>query len=167
MEDSVEPPLVYRRFSLFICFIRYGEVKLLCRQLHSRKNCHMKRKELKKLDCDIFTPFTGRLPWGKKGKKVNWSILANWNNYICARKYIQNNLSKSPLVKGILKWQPTPVFLPGESHGQRSLVGYSQWSCKELDTNEQTHTHKGILRASRPRIHGFMRQNSLGDVTFL
>ena len=26
------------------------------------------------------------------------------------------------------KWQPTPVFLPGESHGQRSLVGYSPWS---------------------------------------
>ena len=29
------------------------------------------------------------------------------------------------------KWQPTPVFLPGESHGQRSLVGYSPWGCKE------------------------------------
>ena len=28
-------------------------------------------------------------------------------------------------------WQPTPVFLPGESHGQMSLVGYSSWSCKE------------------------------------
>ena len=28
------------------------------------------------------------------------------------------------------KWQPTPVFLPGKSHGQRSLVGYSLWSCK-------------------------------------
>ena len=42
------------------------------------------------------------------------------------------------------KWQPTPVFLPGESHGQRSLVGYSTWGCKESDMNEwltQTHTH--------------------------
>ena len=28
---------------------------------------------------------------------------------------------------------PTPVFLPGESHGQRSLAGHSPWSCKELD----------------------------------
>ena len=27
-------------------------------------------------------------------------------------------------------WQPTPVFLPGESHGQRSLVGYSPWVTK-------------------------------------
>ena len=33
-------------------------------------------------------------------------------------------------------WQSTPVFLPGESHGQRSLGGYSPWGCKELDTTE-------------------------------
>ena len=31
------------------------------------------------------------------------------------------------------KWQPTPVFLSGKSHGQRSLVGYSPWSWKESD----------------------------------
>ena len=35
------------------------------------------------------------------------------------------------------KWQPTPVFLPGESHGQRSLVGYSPWGCKKVDKSEQ------------------------------
>ena len=34
-------------------------------------------------------------------------------------------------------WQPTPVFLPGESHGQRILAGYSLWDHKELDTTEQ------------------------------
>ena len=34
------------------------------------------------------------------------------------------------------QWQPTPVFLPGESHGQRSLVGYNPWGHKELDMNE-------------------------------
>ena len=32
--------------------------------------------------------------------------------------------------------QHTPVFLPGDSHGQRSLVGYSPWGCKECDTTE-------------------------------
>ena len=36
-------------------------------------------------------------------------------------------------------WQSTPVFLPGESHGWRSLVGYSPWGCKESDTTEQLH----------------------------
>ena len=37
------------------------------------------------------------------------------------------------------KWQPTPVFLPGKSHGWRSLVGYSPWGCKESDTTERRH----------------------------
>ena len=34
------------------------------------------------------------------------------------------------------KWQTTPVFLPGEFHGQRSLAGYSPWGHKELDITE-------------------------------
>ena len=38
------------------------------------------------------------------------------------------------------KWQPTPVLLPGKFHGWRSLVGYSPWGCKELDTTEQLHS---------------------------
>ena len=36
------------------------------------------------------------------------------------------------------KWQPTAVFLPGKSHGQKSLVGYSPWGCKESDMIEYT-----------------------------
>ena len=35
------------------------------------------------------------------------------------------------------KWQSTPVLLPGKSHGQRSLIGYSPWGRKESDTTEQ------------------------------
>ena len=39
-------------------------------------------------------------------------------------------------------WQPTPLFLTGESHGQGSLVGYNPRGCKELDMTEQlTHTY--------------------------
>ena len=45
-----------------------------------------------------------------------------------------------PLV-GKIPWRrerlPTPVFLPGKSRGQRSLVGHSSWGCKESDTTEQ------------------------------
>ena len=39
------------------------------------------------------------------------------------------------------QWHPTPVFLPGKSHGQRSLVGCSPWGCKELDVTERLHFH--------------------------
>ena len=41
------------------------------------------------------------------------------------------------------QWQPTPVFLPGESHGQRSLAGYSPWGCTESDTTERASTSGG------------------------
>ena len=39
------------------------------------------------------------------------------------------------------KWQPTPVCLPGKSHGWRRLVGYSPWGHKESDMTAHTHTH--------------------------
>ena len=39
------------------------------------------------------------------------------------------------------KWQPTPVFLRGKSHGQRSLVGYSPWGRKESDVTEHAFIH--------------------------
>ena len=39
------------------------------------------------------------------------------------------------------QWQPTPVLLPGRSHGRRSLVGCSPWSRKELDMTERLHFH--------------------------
>ena len=39
------------------------------------------------------------------------------------------------------KWQPDTVFLPGKSHGQRSLADRSQWGCKELNTTKQRSTH--------------------------
>ena len=38
-------------------------------------------------------------------------------------------------------WHPTPVLLPGKSHGRRSLVGCSPWDCWGLDTTEQLHFH--------------------------
>ena len=39
------------------------------------------------------------------------------------------------------QWQPTPVLLPGKSHGWRSLVGCSPWGLEELDTTERLHFH--------------------------
>ena len=38
------------------------------------------------------------------------------------------------------EWQPTSIFLPGESHGQRSLAGYSPWGHKELDMTEHAYS---------------------------
>ena len=57
------------------------------------------------------------------------------------------------------KWQPTPVFFPGQSHGQRSLVGYGSWGHKESDTTEHmcahthTHTHTCTHVCSHTCVH--------------
>ena len=45
------------------------------------------------------------------------------------------------LIFTFLKWQSTPVLLPGKSRGRRSLVGYSPWGRKESDTTESLHFH--------------------------
>ena len=42
------------------------------------------------------------------------------------------------------RWQPTPVFLPGEFHGQRSPAAYSPWGHKESDTKEQLNTQETL-----------------------
>ena len=54
--------------------------------------------------------------------------------YQCRRP---KSLGLDPCVRRIpwrRKWQPTPVFLPEKSCGQRSLADYSPWGCKESDT---------------------------------
>ena len=47
---------------------------------------------------------------------------------------------------GRRKWQPTPVFLPGESREQMSLIGYSPWGSKKSDTTEQLHSLTDYFR---------------------
>ena len=55
-------------------------------------------------------------------------------------KYITtSNLRISSALCRRRQWHPTPVFLPGKSHGRRSLVGYSPWGGKESDTTERLH----------------------------
>ena len=51
----------------------------------------------------------------------------------------QGSIPESGRSPGEGKWEPTPVLLPGESYGQRSLVGYSPWGRKESDTTERLH----------------------------
>ena len=53
----------------------------------------------------------------------------------CKRCGFNSWVGKIPWRK---KWQPTSVFFPGDSHGQRSLVGYSPQGRKKLDTSEGT-----------------------------
>ena len=49
--------------------------------------------------------------------------------------------SSSSVLRRRRRWHPTPVLLPGKSHGQRSLVGCSPWRRWGLDTTEGLHFH--------------------------
>ena len=57
--------------------------------------------------------------------------------------FLGQNLTQNLLLLNIhlwrRQWHPTPVLLPGKSHGRRSLVGYSPWGRQELDMTEQLH----------------------------
>ena len=63
-------------------------------------------------------------------------------------------------------WQPTPVFLSGESHGERSLAGHSPWGHKESDMTEVTaHTHKTNhtkTLATKHRLYAFILRITAG-----
>ena len=77
----------------------------------------------------FFLVFITQLPGGSDGKAsaLNAGDLGSipWVGKIAWRR----------------EWLPTPVFLPGEFHGQRSLVGYSPWGHRQWDTTVQlTHT---------------------------
>ena len=56
----------------------------------------------------------------------------------CKRPGFNPRVGKIPWRR---KWQPTPVFLPGDSHGQRGLAGCSPWGSKESDTTEYACTN--------------------------
>ena len=63
--------------------------------------------------------------------------------------------------------QPTPVFLPGQSHGQRNLVGCSPWGLKEQDTTEQLSRHKIKGMALDPRLFPKEQGRESTDVQIL
>ena len=54
------------------------------------------------------------------------------------------------------EWQPSLVFLPGESYGERNLMGYSPWSHKESDTTEQVNNNKCVYTLRIYLQHGQM-----------
>ena len=67
-----------------------------------------------------------------------------WKSLTCVQLFVT-----------LRKWHPTPGLLPGESHGWRSLVGYSPWGRKESDTTEWLHLH---VWCRVPLYKGFCRQ---------
>ena len=73
-------------------------------------------------------------------KTIYLSMVFHPKNTHCSFSiYVLFLLSRIPSQRR--KWHPTPVLLPGKSHGRRSLVGCSPWGREESDTTEQLHFH--------------------------
>ena len=71
--------------------------------------------------------------WQSQTRLRDFTFSGKESAYPCKRPGMDPWVGKIPWRR---KWQPTPVFLPGESHEQRSLAGYSPWGCKGLGTTE-------------------------------
>ena len=72
-------------------------------------------------------------------------LKADGSSKIVCKKNIFLETDPTPHLKDfslcLIAWHPTPVLLPGNSHGWRSLVGYSPWGHEESDTTERLHFH--------------------------
>ena len=71
-----------------------------------------------------------------KKEEWNWRYNISWFQTVLQINSNQNSI--------VLKWQPTPVFLPGESQGRGSLVGCSPWGLQKSDTTELLHFHFSV-----------------------
>ena len=90
--------------------------------------------------------------WGSKGfPGVTNGEELTWQYWRHKRHGFDTWIGKIPWRR---KWQPNSVFLPGESQGQRSLVGYSTWGCKELGTTKHVHGAQRVMPPWLPGIDG-------------
>ena len=91
----------------------------------------------------IYFCCTGSQLWHVESSSLTkiWTQLPWWLRWYsiclqCGRPGFDSWVGKIPWRR---KWQSTPALLAGKSHGQRSLIGYSPWGRKELDTTERFH----------------------------
>ena len=79
-----------------------------------------------------FSTLTWKIPWAEEpGGLQSMGSRRVWHNWV-------TSLSLFTFMHWRRKWQPTRVFLPGESQGRQSLVGCHLWGCTESDTTEAT-----------------------------
>ena len=93
--------------------------------------CHLRQK-LEKAMATHFGTVAWKIPWMEEpGRLQSMGSLGVGHDWT-------NSLSLFPFMHWRRKWQPTQVFLPGESQGRQSLVGCLLWGRTELDTTEVT-----------------------------
>ena len=130
-----------KKYFVILLFLTPKQVRLLC--------FHIVPGDLSFLCCEVFSPvFCLFLNWIVVSLKKIFlknissnSILSYIKSFLVAQMVKNLPARQETWVRSLVwgdpgrsEWQPAPVFLPGESHGQRSLAGYSPWGCREWDT---------------------------------
>ena len=149
-EDSL--PTELSKKPLFCGSVQFSSVAQLCPTLCDPMNCSTPglpycrrilyqlshREDCMKLNRIYFKMLyvSQRLPSGLSGQESACR---------CRRLGFDPWVQKIPWRR---KWQPTPVFLPGKSHGQGSLEGYSSWGHKEPDTTERLNNDNSFSHSS-------------------
>ena len=133
-------------FSKMSSLITFGKVVPSSQPFQSLPSFTDYYKKLLKMIYLLFDRLSTPLEWTQEGGLLTRGWLSGKESNCQCRRC--GKLRFSPWVGKIpwrRAWQPTPVLLPGKSHGQRSLAGYSSWGCKELDVTKR-------LRDIVPRI---------------
>ena len=157
------------------CYVRsamYCTRHWRCKETKASEDSWSKRALASELESLMRGDSPGEQPplsWGprKASQKKNYLrfILSGRNGYIISKvqsfpggsngkesAWNARDLRFNPWVGKIpwrREWQPTPVFLPGEFRGQRSLAGHSPWGRKEPETNEATDTFTSVWNEVR------------------
>ena len=89
------------------------------------------------------------MPTRRKGEWQSGNLTPRWKStleQIEALLWAEGINLTQDQVRQRRQWHPTPVLLPGKSHGWRSLVGCSPWGRQELDMTERLHFHFSFSR---------------------
>ena len=136
---------IFLAFKISLCNL---QLHLRFPLLHHSHFNHLKDK----LYVQLRTPqcLSSKNPLATQEMPEMW-VLASW-------------MGKTPWRR---KWQPTPVFLPGEFHGQSSLVGCSPWGFKESDTTKQLSAHTHPTESLNARINSWLSSSKLNRVFWI
>ena len=129
--------------------------RLLVSWLQSPYAVILEPKKIKSVTVSIVSPFICHEVMGLDAMILIFWMLSfkpafSLSFFTFIKRFFSSSSLSTIRVVSAKSWHPTPVLLPGESHGQRSLVGYSPRGRKELDTTEQLHspTHSSNLDSS-------------------
>ena len=117
------------QFQFLIVKMNSKNLKSWCIELPKQK----KKKRPKYIPRSCFTHIK-KWGWGGRGLK---NLPANARD-----RGVVGSIPQVRRIPWRRKWQSTPVFLPGKSHGQRSLLDYSPCGCRESDRTEQLSVHR-------------------------